>query len=90
MNSRKLRKVFERLSNKAVETFKIGQVWEWYPNLSESHPNRRMVEIRAIVDDDQVVTRRWLERRGHMEYNCTSAYEMGSALESGVLVLNKK
>lgn len=43
--------------------------WFW----GEGHPNNKVVHIRAIVDDEQVVYRWWSARKGWV-YQIESAY----------------
>lgn len=71
---------------------KVGDVYDRYTSLPESHPNRYQFQVRALVDAEDidschVVTRRWMERKGYWHYDVKWVYDMALNLESESFVL---
>jgi hypothetical protein len=69
----------------ARELIEIGQSYIVYPNLPASHPSRRKIHVRAIVDDFQVVSRTWGGPARRWFYNVDSLWSLGFLLENDSL-----
>jgi len=62
-----------------------GQTWRIF--FSQDNPNNRTVHIRAIVDDEYVVSRTWSQRKQYWIYDCQHASYFDALFEHGALKL---
>jgi hypothetical protein len=49
--------------------------------------NNNKIEIRGIVDDEIIVYKTWLKRKGYWDYRITDKYFMSLLIKAGNLFL---